>query len=145
ERMVALDALPDGAAARRIAEDEIDIVIDLKGWTKGGRPGLLIPRPAPLQVQWFGFPGSVGAPWIDYIVADRIVIGEGEEDNYSEKIIRVPDTYYPGDDKRPVAEMLPRAAYGLPADAVVFCCFNQAHKLSPEVFDVWIEVMLSIE
>jgi predicted O-linked N-acetylglucosamine transferase (SPINDLY family) len=96
-------------------------------------------------VQWFGFPGSVGAPWIDYIVADTLVIGEGEEDDYSEKIIRIADTYYPGDDKRPVAQTLPRSAYGLPEQGFVFCCFNQVHKLTPEVFDIWMELLLAVE
>jgi predicted O-linked N-acetylglucosamine transferase (SPINDLY family) len=145
DRMVSLHALTDREGAQRIAEDQVDIMVDLKGWTKGSRPALLIPRPAALQVQWFGFPGSVGAPWIDYIVADHVVIGPEDEQHYSEKIMRVPDTYYPGDDKRPVAETLARSAYGLPDDAFVFCCFNQVHKLSPEVFDTWIELLAAVE
>jgi protein O-GlcNAc transferase len=145
DRMVQLDALTDRDAAQRIADDQIDIMVDLKGWTKGTRPGLLIPRPAALQVQWFGFPGSVGAPWIDYIVADHVVIEPQDEENYSEKIIRLPDTYYPSDDKRPVANTLGRTAYGLPEEAFVFCCFNQVHKLTPEVFDTWIELLAAVD
>jgi predicted O-linked N-acetylglucosamine transferase (SPINDLY family) len=92
ERMVPIAQLPDQAAAQRIADDGIDILVDLVGWTRRARPGVLAARPAPLQVQWLGYPGTTGAPWIDYVVADEVLIRKGEELDYSEKIIRLPNT-----------------------------------------------------
>jgi predicted O-linked N-acetylglucosamine transferase (SPINDLY family) len=96
-------------------------------------------------MQWLGFPGTLGAPWIDYIVADRVLIRPQDEPHFSEKIIRLPHTYQANDDKRVAAKTQSRSAYGLPEEAIVFCSFNGAFKLTPEVFDCWLRLLQAVE
>jgi len=145
DRLVPIGELSNQAAAQQIADDEVDIIIDLSGWTMGSRPAVLASRPAALQVQWLGYPGSLGASWIDYVVADDVLIPPADEPNFSEKIIRLPDTYQPNDDTRPIGQTLPRQDYGLPEDAVVFCSFNQIYKVTPEIFEIWLNLLGAIE
>lgn len=145
DRVIPIGSLSDEAAARQIAADEVDILIDINGWTTGHRAAVLAPRPARLQVQWLGYSGTMGAPWIDYIVADHVLIPPAHEPHFSEKIIRLPGTYQPTDDKRPIAELPKRADVGLAEDAFVFCCFNAAYKITPEVFDVWMRLLKAVE
>jgi predicted O-linked N-acetylglucosamine transferase (SPINDLY family) len=114
DRMVPIRDMSDHAAAELIARDEIDIAIDLAGWTKRTRPAVLAARPASMQLQWLGYAGTFGAPWIDYIVADRVLIRREDEHYFSEKIIRLPRTYQANDDKRVAAETQGRSSYGLP-------------------------------
>jgi protein O-GlcNAc transferase len=97
------------------------------------------------MMQWLGHPGTLGAPWIDYIVADRVLIRPQDEPYFSEKIIRLPHTYQANDDKRTAAETQSRSAYGLPEEAIVFCSFNAAFKLTPEVFDCWLRLLQEVE
>jgi predicted O-linked N-acetylglucosamine transferase (SPINDLY family) len=118
--------------------------VDVNGWTTGNRAGVLAARPGGLQMQWLGYPGTLGAPWIDYVVADSVLIPPAEEKYYSEKIIRLPGSYQPSDDKRPVASVTGRHDNNLPADALVFCSFNQSYKITREIFDVWIELLQAV-
>jgi predicted O-linked N-acetylglucosamine transferase (SPINDLY family) len=141
DSFVPVHQLDDNALVRRIAEDGIDIMMDIKGWTRGSRSRALAAKPAPVQVQWFGTPGTLGAPWIDYIVADEIVVPRGYETFYSEKMLRLPDCYWPNDDKREKPLPPPRGQCGLPENAFVFACFNQIHKVTPEIFDVWMRLL----
>ncbi|MEA2990923.1 MAG: hypothetical protein QOG83_3634 [Alphaproteobacteria bacterium] len=141
ERMVLIGDMSDEQATARIAADDIDVVIDIDGWTKGHRARVLAMRPASVQIQWLGHPGTMGAPWIDYIVADPVLIPPGHEAHFSEKIIRLPNSYQPNDDKRSIGEGPRRQACGLPDGAFVFCCFNQAFKITPEVFDEWMRLL----
>ena len=143
--MVPISGMSDQEATERIARDEVDVLIDLAGWTKRARPAVLAARPAPLQMQWLGFPGTLGAPWIDYIVADRVLIRPQDEPHFSEKIIRLPHTYQANDDKRIAGTTQSRSAYGLPEEAIVFCSFNGAFKLTPEVFDCWLRLLLAVD
>jgi len=145
ERFVSVRALSFAEAARRIAEDGCDLVVDITGWTAGTRSPILAARPAPTQVQWLGFAGSMGAPWIDYMVADAMIVAAGEEGHFAEKIIRLPHTYSPTDDRLAIAAAPPRAALGLPEDGFVFCSFNQARKVTPEVFDCWLRLLADTE
>ena len=145
DRMVPIREMSDHAAAELIARDEIDIAIDLAGWTKRTRPPVLAARPAPVQLQWLGYPGTLGAPWIDYIVADRVLIRREDEHYFSEKIIRLPHTYQANDDKRVAAETQGRSSYGLPENAVVFCSFNGAFKLTPDMFDCWLQLLEAVD
>jgi predicted O-linked N-acetylglucosamine transferase (SPINDLY family) len=145
DRMIPIGRLSDEAAAQRIAADEVDILIDVNGWTTGHRAAVLAGKPAPLQLQWLGYAGTMGAPWIDYIVADRVLIPPGNEPHFSEKIIRLPASYQPTDDKRSIGEPPARADTGLPDDAFVFCCFNAAFKITPDVFDVWMRLLDGVE
>jgi protein O-GlcNAc transferase len=145
DRMVPISAMSDREATELIARDEIDILIDLAGWTKRARPAVLAARPAPVLIQWLGFPGTLGAPWIDYIVADRVLIRPQDEPHFSEKIIRLPHTYQANDDKRIAGTTQSRSAYGLPEEAIVFCSFNGAFKLTPEVFDCWLRLLQAVD
>ncbi len=133
------------ATAQRIYRDEIDILVDLDGWTFGARTATLALRPAPVQVNWLGYPGTMGAECIDYIVADPFVIPAGMEQYYAERVVRLPDCYQINDRQREVsAEALTRAACGLPERGFVFCCFNQAYKITPAVFGVWMRVLQAV-
>jgi len=143
--MVSLHRLSDVAAAQRIAADSCDVVVDGTGWTQRTRSQILRFRPAPVQVQWLGYPGTLGAPWCDYIVADRVLIRPGEEQFYAEKIIRMPFTYQPGGARGAVADPGARAEHGLPHDALVFCSLNQAYKITPDVFDKWMQLLRQVE
>jgi protein O-GlcNAc transferase len=132
----------DAEAADLIREMEIDILIDLTGFTQHGRTAILARRPAGLQVNYLGFPGTMGAPYIDYILADRTVIPESHQRDFEEKIAYLPDTYLPNDDTRAIAGHTPsRADAGLPQNGFVFCTFNNLSKITPEMFDVWMRLL----
>jgi predicted O-linked N-acetylglucosamine transferase (SPINDLY family) len=145
DAFVPIHELSNREAAGRIARDGCDVVIDLKGWTAGTRGMLLAARPSHVQVQWLGYPGTLGAPWIDYVVADRVLVEPGEERFFSEKVIRLPGTYQCTDDRRPLTPARPRADYGLPENAFVFCSFNQPFKIIPELFDTWMRLLKAVD
>lgn len=127
--------------AERIFNDRIHILVDLKGYTRGGLPEVLAAKPAPVIVQWLGYPGSMGAGFVDYILADETVIPPEYAAAYSEKIIRLPGSYQMNDRARPLPPARPRSDYGLPSPATVLCCFNQAYKITPEIYDVWMRLL----
>ncbi len=136
----------DHAIAALARDDKLDIAIDLKGYTTDSRSEIFARRLAPIQINFLGFPGSMGADFMDYIIADRIVIPPEERAFYSEKVIYLPDSYYPTDDQQVIAEThTTRADFGLPADGFVFCCFNNTYKISPREFDIWMRVLRQVE
>jgi predicted O-linked N-acetylglucosamine transferase (SPINDLY family) len=146
DRFIDADRQSDEQVAALIRNMEIDIVVDLMGFTSGCRPGILAFRPAPVQVNFLGYPGTMGASYVDYIVADRFVIPEEHRPFYSEKIVTLPDAYQCNDRQRAIADATPsRAELGLPADAFVYCCFNNSNKLTPEMFDVWMRLLQQVE
>jgi protein O-GlcNAc transferase len=128
-------------AAQRIFDDRIDILVDLTGYTQSSRTGILALRPAPLQVNWLGFPGTLGAPFADYLLTDRTVTPENDAAHYSEHLVYLPDTYQANNRARPDAEPPTRADCGLPDSGIVFCCFNQTFKITPQVFDRWMKII----
>ena len=131
--------------AQRIRRDGIDVLVDLKGYTLGSRSRILALRPAPVQVNWLGFPGSMGTDCVDYLLADPFIIPEGEERHYAEKVVRLPDCYQVNDRKREIGAVTPsREACGLPADGVVLCSFNQTAKILPDVFASWMRIMKAV-
>jgi predicted O-linked N-acetylglucosamine transferase (SPINDLY family) len=133
------------AVAQAIADDAIAILVDLKGYTAQAQPEILALRPAPVQVQYLGFPGSMQAGFIDYVLADRIVIPSGHEDAYREAVVRLPASYQANDDRCPIAsEAPPRAACGLPEAGFVFCCFNQNYKIEPDMFAAWMRILAAV-
>jgi protein O-GlcNAc transferase len=135
----------DADVARLLREREIDIAVDLKGHTEGSRSGILAHRPCPVQVNYLGYPGTIGAPWLDYIIADAVVLPFSDQDYYSEKIVHLPHCYQPNDTRRAVAETVPsRADAGLPENGFIFCCFNAAWKITPAVFDVWMGLLRAV-
>ncbi len=145
DRFIDASAKPDHEVARQLAALDVDIVVDLKGHTREARPGIFAYRPAPIQVSYLGYPGTMGAPFIDYILADEIVIPERSAHHYSESIAWLPDTYQTNDGRRRISdENFTRADFGLPDDAFVFCSFNNPHKLNPETFDTWLEILTAV-
>lgn len=142
DRFVDLRDASDVDIARWLREHEIDIAIDLKGLTGGSRAGIFAHRGAPLQVGYIGYPGSIGAPWLDYIVADAVVAPPGSDVFYSERIVRLPDSYQVNDSRREIAAYTPtRAEAGLPPTGFVFCCFNDNYKIAPDVFAIWMRLL----
>jgi protein O-GlcNAc transferase len=132
----------DQEAAKLIRASEIDIAIDLKGYTQESRPRILAHRPAPVQVQYLGYPGSMGARFIDYAVVDPFVVPEAQRVNFDEKLIYLPHSYQVNDSRRVIAEQTPnRPDCGLPEDGFVFCCFNNNYKILPEMFSIWMELL----
>jgi protein O-GlcNAc transferase len=144
EHFIDINALSDVDAAARIAADELDILIDLKGYTRGSRPGIFARRPAPVQMNYLGFPGTLGADFIDYIIADPVVIPPELERYYAEGVLRMPHCYQPNDRKRPLPPPPSRESVGLPENAVVLCNFNSPYKVTPDVFALWMRVMREV-
>lgn len=137
--------LKDEVLAQKIRDDGIDILVDLMGLTKDARTRVLAFRPAPVQVNYLGFPSTMGADFIDYIIADRVVIPLGAEAFYAEKVVRLPHCYQPNDRLRLVAEKKPsRAEAGLPEDAIVFANLAQVHKINPDTFGLWLQAMAAV-
>ena len=139
-----IDYMTDHQAARRIREDGIDILIDLKLFTKGARLGIPAYRPAPVQVNFLGYPGSSGAPCYDYVIGDPVVTPIEHADTYTEKIAQRPDSYQPNDTNREVSVRPSRADCGLPEGAFVFCCFNNTYKISRPSFDRWCRILAEV-
>ena len=141
DRMVDLDAYDDQRAAVMIAALELDILVDLNGHANLARPSILARRPAPVQAAWLGYPGTIGAPWIDYTIADPIVAPYGVEEDFSEALVRLA-CYQPNDDRPMLSDTpTPRAKHHLPEGAVVFACFNQPVKITPAVFASWMRIL----
>ena len=132
----------DQDIAALIRRLEIDIVVDLKGFTADSRIDVLARRAAPIQVNYLGFPGTMAADYMDYVLADATVIPEDQCTFYTEQVVWLPDCYQINDDNRPVAERAPtRRDCGLPENGSVFCCFNNSYKIGPKVFDLWMRLL----
>jgi len=145
----AVDGMPHAAIAARIREAGIDVLFDLRGWGGGGTPEVLAMRPAPLQVNWLAYPGTSGAPWIDYVLADAFVLPPALEPAFSEKVLRLPRAFQPSDNTRVVEAPPPRGDCGLPGrdgngGGVVFCCFNNSYKLNPRSVARLLEVLRGV-
>jgi predicted O-linked N-acetylglucosamine transferase (SPINDLY family) len=141
EHFVDVARDPDDIAVDRIRRDELDVLVDLHGYTVGARTAILARRPCPVQINWLGYPGTMGAAFMDYLIADSYIIPAGQESAYAERILRLPHCYQPNDRKRPLAEPLSRAEYRLPDQGFVFCCFNQAVKITQEIFACWMRLL----
>jgi len=124
----------------------IDIAVDLGGFTGLHRPGIFSYRAAPIQVNYLGYPGTMGAKYIDYIIADLTLIPIESEQYYSEKIVYLPNTYQPNDRNRLVAEkVFTKDELDLPKDSFVFCCFNSSFKITPDTFDGWMRILKAVK
>lgn len=142
DRFCDMSQCTDEDIAEWTRAQELDIAVDLDGHTEGSRAGIFRQRLAPVQVAFLGFPGTTGAPWIDYLVADATVVPRGDEVHYTESIVRLPGCYQPNDRDRALPGAMPtRASLGLPEQSFVFCGFNAAHKITPDVFDVWMRLL----
>jgi protein O-GlcNAc transferase len=145
DRFVDIRHLSDSQAARCIYDDQVDILIDLMGWMHGNRMGILARRPAPVQVNYLGYPSTTGAPFIDYMLADRVVIPPVQKRFYTEKIVYLPDCYQANDPDPPVdRHPAERASFGLPDNTFVFCSFSNDYKIEPDVFNAWMTILKSV-
>jgi len=139
---IDVTAVREDAVAQLIRERQIDIAVDLHGYTGKPRPGILVDRPAPIQVNYLGYPGTMGADWIDYLIADRFVAPPEAARFYSEKLVYLPGSYQVNDNKRVPAGPRPkRTDVGLPERGFVFACFNANNKITPEIFAVWMRLL----
>ena len=146
EQFIDAGKYSDEKIALHIRETEIDILIDLKGFTQDSRTGIFARRPAPIQVNYLGYPGTMGANYIDYIIADQTVISDEYKKFYSEKIAVLPNSYQANDCKRGISDKaITRFDVGLPSKGFVFCCFNNNYKITPRVFNSWMRILKQIE
>lgn len=146
DRIVTINALSDADAATAIAREEIDVLIDLNGFNGLNRLGVLALRPAPVQATLPGYPGTVGADFIDYILSDATVLPPEHVPFYAEKVVHLPDCYQPNDRNKTIADRrFSRADVGLPDAGFIFCCFNANYKILPSIFDVWMRVLHAVD
>ncbi len=146
DRFIDAQSYSDEQIADLVRSLEIDLVVDLKGFTQDLRTSIFARRPAPVQINYLGYPGTMGADYIDYIMADRIVIPEDQRAFYAEKIAYLPDSYQVNDGKRLIADRaFTRSEVGLPPTGFVFCCFNNNYKITPGMFDCWMRMLKQVE
>ncbi len=139
-----VSAQPHATIARSIRNVGIDVLFDLRGWGGGGTPEVLAMRPAPVQINWLAYPGTSGAPWMDYVVADEFALPPALEAAFSEKVLRLPRAFQPSDNTRTVDAPPSRHECGLPEHGVVFCCFNNSYKLNPRSVGRLLEVLKGV-
>jgi protein O-GlcNAc transferase len=146
EHFIDVSRSSDQEIAELLRRHEIDIAVDLMGFTADNRLNVFARRPAPIQVNYMGYPATMAAPYIDYLVADRTVIPDAARPFYSEKIVWLPNSYFITDGGQRIAECTPtRGQCGLPETGFVFCCFNSNYKILPEIFDIWMRLLGAVE
>jgi protein O-GlcNAc transferase len=146
ERFIDASMQSDDEVAHLIKRLQVDVLVDLNGFTGGGRTGIFARRSAPIQINYLGYPGTSGADYMDYIIADRIVIPEDRRDCYSEKVIYLPDCYLVNDAAASISDrVVSRGNMGLPPAGFVFCCFNNNFKITPQVFSSWMRILGKVE
>jgi len=143
EHWTTITGLDDATAARRLAADDLDILVDVNGYTRDSRDAVVAARPAPIIVNWLGYPGTLGSPHHHYIVADEWIIPPELEKHHSEKVKRLP-CYQPSDRRRQAAPPPTRRELGLPEDGFVYCCFNGSQKFTPFMFDRWMTILRGV-
>jgi predicted O-linked N-acetylglucosamine transferase (SPINDLY family) len=145
DRFIDVSAMSDTQVAALMRELEIDIAVDLTGYTQDNRTAIFAQHPAPIQVNYLGFPGTMGANYIDYIIADQFVIPESSRPHYAEQIAYLPECFQGNDDQREISLHTPsREEVGLPETGFVFCAFNNTYKLTPAFFDIWMRLLQNV-
>ena len=145
EHFVDVSGQTTSDIARRIRDDRIAILFDLNGYTKHERSRVFARRPAPVLINWLGYPGTLGTDWFDYVLTDRVTTPPSAQAHFSERLLFLRGSLFPGDSRREVAAEAPtRAACGLPPEAFVFCCFNNPYKILPPAFDVWMRLLAKV-
>lgn len=145
DRFEDVSRITDKDVAVMMREQEIDIAVDLMGFTSGCRTTIFAYRPTPIQINYLGFPGTMGADYFDYILADRFVIPEETRACYSETVVYLPDSFQANDGRRKISDnRWTRAEVGLPESGFVFCSFNNSYKLNPPFFDVWMRLLRAV-
>jgi predicted O-linked N-acetylglucosamine transferase (SPINDLY family) len=145
DRFVELRELSDLPAAQAIARDGMDIVVDLSGYTSAARPDVLAYRPAPLQVSYLGYIGSMGADFVDYVIADAVALPSDQQEFYDERIVHLPVSYQANGTSRAITDrQFSRVECGLPVHGCVFCCFNTSYKITPKIFAIWMRLLAGV-
>jgi predicted O-linked N-acetylglucosamine transferase (SPINDLY family) len=145
DQFLDVSAKSDWEVAALARSMEIDIAVDIKGLTGDGRTGIFALRPAPVQVNYLGYPGTMGAAYLDYVIADAVVLPEKHKHCFTERIAYLPDSYQVNDSSRSIsANTITRNEAGLPDAGFIFCCFNNSYKVTPEVFDIWMRMLHSV-
>ncbi len=146
DQFVDLREMPCEQAARKIYEDEVDILVDLTGLTQFSRTDILALRPAPIQINYLGSGSTLGADFMDYMIVDQFIVQPEQEPFYDEKLVYLPDCFLVNDSKQLISPETPsRSQCGLPEDAFVFCCFNNNFKITPEILDVWANLLSAVD
>ena len=146
DKFADVSDLDSGAIADRIHSDGVDILVDLAGLTADARPHVFSLKPAPVQVSYLGFPGTLGADYIQYRITDAVASPPAQRGYWKEKLVFLPHTFYIYDDAEPMVSVSnSRADYGLPEHGVVFCAFHNYYKIDPEIFDVWMRILKRVE
>ena len=146
DRFIDVRSKSDTEIAQTMEEMQTDIAVDLMGFTEGCRPGIFAQRPAPVQVSYLGYPGTMGADFMDYLIADEVVVPESEHPRYAESVVTLPGSFMPADSTRAIgSRAFTRAELGLPSNGFVFACFNAGYKITPPIFDVWMRLLESVE
>jgi len=145
DRFIEAREMSDRALAEQIHRDGIDVLLDLKGYTLGARNGVMAHRPCPVQVNYLGYPGTLGAPFYDYIIGDPVVTPLEHAPDYSEKIAQMPQCYQPNDRNRVIGPRPSRADCSLPERGLVFCSFNGPYKITAPIFDIWCRLLRRVE
>ena len=143
DRFIDATRMDDDQVARLVRSLEIDIVIDLDGFTETSRTAVLAKRAAPVQVNWLGFPATMGADYIDYVIVDAIVAPDPAF--FLEKIVTLPGTFFPAENRPPLPPAPSRANCGLPETGFVFCAFNNNYKITPDIFDIWMRLLAAVD
>jgi len=142
DQFLDLRSMTDREAAELSRKLEVDIAVDLNGFTTNSRPGIFAQRAAPIQISFLAYPGTMGAEYMDYLIADHTLVPQTSQRHYSEKIVYLPDSYQVNDSRRAISEQpCSRIEEGLPETAFVFCCFNNIYKISQEIFDIWMRIL----
>lgn len=145
EEFLEVNDLSDRQIAELARQKQVAVAVDLKGYTRDSRPSIFSYRAAPIQISYLGYPGTIGAPYMDYVLADAVVLPLEQAPNYSEKIIHLPDTYQVNDRARPLPLVAPtRSELGMPEEGFVFACFSNNYKITPQVFDAWMRILLAV-
>jgi len=146
DHFLDVNSLSDDEIAYQIRQNEIDVLVDLTGFTQHARSCIFARRPAPIQINYLGFPATMGASYIDYVIADKTVLPESHQQHFSEKIVYLPHSYQANDSKRAISEKkFSREEMGLKDASFVFCCFNNSFKILPETFDCWVRILKQVE
>lgn len=146
DKFTDIDTVSDLDAVKLARHDKIDIAIDLTGYTENCRPNIFAHRVAPIQINYLGYPGTMGAEFIDYIVTDKVLVPDEYKHHLSEKVIEMPNSYMVTDNTREISnQIMNRSQQGIPKYAFVFCCFNNAYKISPREFDIWMRLLHKVD
>ena len=143
-RVLDAQGMSHAQVAAWLHQERIDIAVDLMGYTAQSRPRIFAHRPAPISLGYLGYPGTLGAPWMDHLLADAVVVPESQERSYDERVLRIDGTLMPADTRTVAGPVPSRSALGLPERGFVFCCFNHQGKITPTLFDVWMRLLQQV-